>query len=129
MFNNAIADIIHLHMKDLDRSEDGIHGTLGKINDMLLVLEPCIWEKLEKLQIDPFYYCFRWITLLFAQDFQFSQILRIWESIFSEDNRMRFMNFFAISMIISAKKFILSNKDFTKILTYLQNIGKEIDVN
>jgi hypothetical protein len=63
---------------------------------MLLVLEPSVWEKLEKLQIDPFYYCFKWITLLFAQDFTLPQTLRIWESIFSEDNRMRFMNFFAL---------------------------------
>lgn len=33
------------------------------------------------------------------------------------------MNYFAISIIITAKKFILQN-DFVEVLGYLQNIGE-----
>ena len=32
MFNNAITDIIELHIKDLDKSEHGIYGKLNKVN-------------------------------------------------------------------------------------------------
>ena len=67
MFNNAITDIMELHIKDLDKSENGIYGKLNQINEMLVVIEPRIWSRLEKLKIDPFYYCFRWMTLLFSQ--------------------------------------------------------------
>lgn len=74
---------------------------------MLVVIEPRIWARLEMLKIDPFYYCFRWMTLLFAQDFALFDTLRIWESIFSCDNRLDFMNYFAIAIIITAKAFIL----------------------
>ena len=62
---------------------------------------------MEKLKIDPFFYCFRWMTLLFAQDFPLFDTLRIWESIFSSDNRLYFMNFLAIAIMISAKEAIL----------------------
>lgn len=122
MFNNAITDIIELHIKDLDKSENGIYGTLNQINEMLVVIEPRIWARLEKLKIDPFYYCFRWMTLLFAQDFALFDTLRIWESIFSCEHRMQFMCYFAISIIITAKKFILEN-EFVEVLGHLQNIG------
>lgn len=37
MFNNAISDIIQLHIKDLDKSENGIYGKLNNINRMLVV--------------------------------------------------------------------------------------------
>lgn len=46
MFNNAISDIIELHIKDLDKSENGIYGTLNQINEMLVVIEPRIWARL-----------------------------------------------------------------------------------
>lgn len=38
MFNNAISDIIELHIKDLDKSENGIFGKLNTVNQMLVVL-------------------------------------------------------------------------------------------
>ena len=38
MFNNAISDIIELHIKDLDKSENGIHGKLHQVNEMLVVI-------------------------------------------------------------------------------------------
>jgi hypothetical protein len=37
LFNNAIADIIELHIKDLDRSHNGIYGRLSQVNEMLVV--------------------------------------------------------------------------------------------
>ncbi len=38
MFNNAICDIIELHIKDLDKSTNGIYGKLNEVNQMLMVL-------------------------------------------------------------------------------------------
>lgn len=46
MYNNAITDIIELHIKDLDKSENGIYGKLNQINEMLVVIEPRIWSRL-----------------------------------------------------------------------------------
>lgn len=68
------------------------------------------------------------MTLLFAQDFALFDTLRIWESIFSSENRMLFMSYFAISIIISAKPFILDH-DFVEVLGHLQNIGETININ
>ena len=37
MFNNAICDLIELHIKDLDKSHSGIYGKLNEVNQMLMV--------------------------------------------------------------------------------------------
>ncbi len=68
------------------------------------------------------------MTLLFAQDFPLFDTLRIWESIFSADNRLTFMNYLAISIIIAAKEIILKN-DFTYVLNYLQSMSEHININ
>jgi hypothetical protein len=80
---------------------------------------------MEELKIDPFFYCFRWVTLLYAQDFALFDTLRIWESIFSSDNRMQYIKFFAIAIIISCKEFIIDN-EFTVVLEHLQDIKEHI---
>lgn len=67
------------------------------------------------------------MTLLFAQEFPLFDTLRIWESIFSAENRLDYMNYVAISVIISAKQFILQN-DFVDVLGHLQNIGETVNV-
>ena len=37
MFNSVISDIIDLHIKDMDKSENGIYGKLNEVNQMLVV--------------------------------------------------------------------------------------------
>jgi hypothetical protein len=38
MLNNAIIDIIELHIKDFDKSKNGIYGKLNDFNQMLVVI-------------------------------------------------------------------------------------------
>jgi hypothetical protein len=39
MFNSAISDIIDLHIKDMDKSDNGIYGKLNEVNQMLVVFQ------------------------------------------------------------------------------------------
>jgi hypothetical protein len=122
MFNNAIADTIELRIMGSE-SENYIKETLNQVNDMLVVFMPKVWSKLDRLQIDPFYYCYRWITLHFTQEFQLPTVLRIWESIFSVTQRLKFMKIIAVSILLASKHTILKKKnDFVKVLAYLQKI-------
>jgi hypothetical protein len=68
------------------------------------------------------------VTLLYAQDFALFDTLRIWESIFSSSDRVQFINFIAIAIIISSKDVIM-NGEFTSVLEHLQNIKSNLNVN
>jgi hypothetical protein len=54
--------------------------------------------------------------------------LRIWESVFSYENRMLFMCYFAIEIIVSFENEIMTH-DFAYVLEYLQKIDDKVDVN
>ena len=43
----------------------------------------------EKVELQ--YFAFRWYTLFFTQEFEMPDILRLWDSLFSED-KFEFMN-------------------------------------
>lgn len=34
--------------------------------------------------LDPLYFAFRWISVMFTQEFKFPEVLRIYDSVFSE---------------------------------------------
>jgi hypothetical protein len=80
------------------------------------------------LKIDPFYYCFRWVTLLYAQDFALFDTIRIWESIFSAEDRWLYINLFAIAIILNCRELILEN-EFTVVMEALHNIRDNLNVH
>ena len=70
MFNNVMTDILEMHIKDYAKKDNPVYSRMKHISTLLLALEPAIWKKLDELKIEPFVYCFRWITLLFSQEFE-----------------------------------------------------------
>ena len=80
------------------------------------------------LKIDQVYYCFRWLTLLFAQEFELFDTLRIWESIFACEDRPLFVNCFCVSLLSGIKPQILSGS-YSSILTCIKNIKDCVDSN
>ena len=69
MFNNLMSDVVELHMVDYHSHRDGICARLETISTMLLALDPPTWLSLHRMRIEPVYYAFRWVTLLFSQEF------------------------------------------------------------
>ena len=85
------------------------------------MIEPLIWSRLEALRIDPFFYCFRWVTLLFAQEFPLFDTIRVWEAIFSAPDRLHFVSFLVVAIMASSRQVIL-HSEFTTILEHLQTL-------
>ena len=54
--------------------------------------------------------------------------MRIWESIFAVEERIKYINFIAIAIIITCKETILNN-GFAVVLEHLQNIKENTDIN
>lgn len=67
MFNSLLAQVIDLHIADMDGSSDGIYGKVNLINCTLKIIEPVLWLQLRLKNVDPVCYNFKWLVLLFAQ--------------------------------------------------------------
>ena len=48
--------------------------------------DPTVAQHLKKQKIDPYYFAFRWITVLFSQDLEnFSDVLRVWDYLLGDE--------------------------------------------
>ena len=81
--------------------------------------------------MDSRYYALRWLSVLLAMEFEFPDVLRLWDSFLSDPNKFSFVTFFAIAMIILVRDQILKN-DFAHNMQLLQHYTEKnefLDIN
>ena len=91
------------------------------LEDCLKVIDIDIYNELEKKNIKCEFFCLRWFIVLFSQDFEMSDILRIWDFIFCFENK----NYLLICVclaVISLRKDIIMKGDMNEILKRFQNL-------
>ena len=125
-FENLMEKIKINFIKKYDNQEHGISNKLKNLQNLLKLIDYDIYNELEKFNIKMEYFAFKWVTLFFTQDFDMPGILRLWDSLLSDDDLYDFLNMLMLGILRINKKNILNN-DFPGIMTNLQNI-EEIDV-
>jgi len=70
--------------------------------------------------LTPQYYSFRWLTLLLTQEFELPDVLRLWDSLFSDHSRFEFLIYICCSMLIFQRDKIMEG-DFYENVAFLQD--------
>ncbi|XP_033253485.1 TBC1 domain family member 13-like [Drosophila miranda] len=126
-FTALMSEIRDFFIKTLDDAEGGIKFMMGLLSNMLKTKDIDIYEHLKSQELHPQYYSFRWLTLLLSQEFPLPDVLRIWDSVFSDEQRFDFLIKICWSMILIQREAILEN-DFASNVKLLQNYPP-IDIN
>ena len=101
--------MIHIRdnfMKIYDHSEFGILVRMQRLLMLLKRTESDIYYLFEKQKIKPEFYAFRWLTLLLSQEFRLPDVLRIWDSLFADQERnFEFLLYICCAMIVYGEFF------------------------
>ncbi|XP_046650063.1 TBC1 domain family member 13-like [Daphnia pulicaria] len=119
-FTGLMSEIRDFFIKTLDESEMGINGLMNRLMRKLKECDPQVWNRLKNQELEPPFYSFRWLTLLLSQEFELPDILRIWDSLFADENRFEFLIYVCTAMIVLLRENLLSG-DFPCNLKLLQN--------
>ena len=119
-FENFMETIKDIFIKKLDNTEKGITTRLQKFSTLIRMLDYRISDQLIKNKIEMEFFAFRWLTLFFTQDFEIPDVLRLWDSILSEDDVFDFMNMIMLALLRNKTDGILNN-EFAGIMSVLQN--------
>lgn len=95
-----MGEIRDFFIKTLDESEGGIKAMMNKMTKLLEVKDVEVWQRLRDQELYPQYYGFRWLTLLLSQEFPLPDVVRIWDSVLSDENRFEFLVHICCAMIM-----------------------------
>ena len=125
---SALMEDIKKYFININNKEKG--GICDKINLFELMVSKIhkeVFIKFQNNNIRIFHFAFRWINLFFSQQFILPDLIRIWDTIFCEDDRYYFSYYFGLA-ILEYKKQKLLGKKFYETVEELQK--KELaDVN
>lgn len=119
-FTNLMSEIRDFFIKSLDEAESGIRQLMSRLMEKLNFVNPAIYIRLKLQKLHPEYYSFRWLTLLLSQEFPLPDVLRIWDSLFADQDRFSFLINVCCAMIVLLKDHLLTG-DFSSNMKLLQN--------
>ncbi|KAF9209890.1 hypothetical protein BGZ49_010420 [Haplosporangium sp. Z 27] len=109
--------------RDRDRTS-GIGSTIARMNFRLRQFDENLWKNLEDKGIAPEYYSFRWLTVLFTQEFEVPDVWRIWDSVLADTEGVEkdydFLLDFGCAMVCQIRTDLV-NGDFADNVKLLQN--------
>ncbi|XP_072287428.1 TBC1 domain family member 13 isoform X1 [Pyxicephalus adspersus] len=119
-FTNLMAEIRDNFIKSLDDSQCGITAKIEQVYSMLKEEDEELYLKLQEQNIKPQFFAFRWLTLLLSQEFVLPDVIRIWDSLFADENRFEFLLKVSCAMLILIRDQLLEG-DFTVNMRLLQD--------
>ena len=123
-FTFLMKDVKKIFLKESDNSEGGILDRVFTLDLIVSHLQKDIYKILSKNNVNIFHFAFSWINIFFCQEFIMPDIIRLWDIIFSEQDRFSFVYFFSMAILqIKLKK--IEKKEFSTIISELRNLEKE----
>ena len=120
-FEKLMDVIKNIFIRAKDNEPGGINYRLNEIENLLKIIDYELFLHLQKNKIKLEFYAFRWMTLLFTQDFEMPDIMRIWDSIFSDPDIFEFLYLLILSTIIIKRDKIMNEK-MSGIMILIQNL-------
>ncbi|XP_065068861.1 TBC1 domain family member 13-like [Rhopilema esculentum] len=123
-FAHLMGEIRDNFLKTLDDSACGIGNVMLQLFQFLQCSDQELFEDLEKKSIKPQFFAFRWITLLLSQEFSLPDVIRLWDSLFSDLDRIDFILHVCCAMLILMRQRLLDS-DFAWTMKLLQNFPSD----
>lgn len=111
-FTNLMIHIRDNFMKIYDHSEFGILVRMQRFLTLLKQTDPLVHAQFERQKLKPEFYAFRWLTLLLSQEFRLPDVIRLWDSLFADQERnFEFLLYICCAMIVYVEDGVMIAQD------------------
>ncbi|XP_005104242.1 TBC1 domain family member 15 isoform X2 [Aplysia californica] len=122
-FAGAMERVCH----NFEMDQNGMKVQLSQIHKLMQVYDPELCAYLESHDSGNFYFCFRWILIMFKREFHFHEIQRLWEVIWTDRPCTNFHLIISLAILDTEKSTLMENKfGFTEILKHINDISLSI---
>ena len=109
-FTKLMSDLRDSFLRTMDHESSGINGKVAEFDYLMMRIDPELHQHLSDEGLDPQYYSLRWLMLLLSQEFEISNVIRLWDTVLADHDRFTFVNFICVGMVVSQRDFLLQNE-------------------
>ena len=106
---------------NFEENQEGLFYKSEILSECLKIVDEDIYNKLLEKNIKCEFFCLRWFVVLFGQDFDMGDVIRIWDFVFSSENK-NYLLFYVCLAVINLRRNVIINGEMNEILQGFQNL-------
>ncbi|XP_025420278.1 TBC1 domain family member 15-like isoform X1 [Sipha flava] len=115
---------------NFELKQTGMKKQLNDLHYLLTTVSPKLENHLKKMDSSNMYFCFRWLLVLFKREFVHSDIMRLWEVLWTDIPCANFHLLICVAILDNEKDIIINeNYGLTEILKHVNNLCEKIDLD
>jgi len=122
--------LMEMEEKMFEISQDLMKTQLENLGKLIKYLYPHFWTYLERHEAQNLYFCFRWLLISFKREFEYNDVMTIWEALWTNKYSSNFKLFISCAILEREKDEMMKRKyDFNDILKHVNKLSGQIDVS
>lgn len=115
---------------NFDVDQAGMKRQFKELHDLIQFCNPELFEYLASNDSANMFFCFRWLLVWFNREFSASDIIELWEVLWTGLPCPNFHLFISAAILETHKQTIIENKfQFDDILKYVNALSMQLDLN
>lgn len=111
------------------RDQGGMRQQLLTLDQLVQLMLPDLYKHLEKADSTNFFFFFRMLLVWFKREFEWDQILRLWEVLWTDYLSSQFVLFMALALLDKHKEVITNHLTaFDEVLKYMNDLSMKIEL-
>ena len=106
---------------NFEENQEGLFYKSEILSECVKIVDEDIYNKLLEKNIKCEFFCLRWFVVLFGQDFDMGDVIRIWDFVFSNENK-NYLLFYVCLAVINLRRNVIINGEMNEILQGFQNL-------
>ncbi|KAF3920419.1 hypothetical protein ABW20_dc0103972 [Dactylellina cionopaga] len=112
------------------RDQSGMRAQLVALDQLVMLMDPALWKHLEKAESTNFFFFFRMILVWYKREFEWNDVLRLWEGLWTNYLSGQFHLFVTLAVLERHKAVIMDHlQHFDEVLKYINELSGTIELN
>ncbi len=111
------------------RDQSGMRAQLTTLDQLVQLLDPKLYLHLQSADSTNFFFFFRMLLVWYKREFEWSDVLRLWEGLWTDYLSSQFHLFIAVAILEKHRDVIMEHlKHFDEVLKYINELSGTIDL-
>ncbi|KAI9475688.1 MAG: rab-GTPase-TBC domain-containing protein [Benjaminiella poitrasii] len=107
--------------------QSGMHRQLKTLDALIRFMDPGLHRRLEETETSNLFFCFRWLLVWFKREFEWEDVVRLWEVLWTDHLSDQMILFIALAVIDMHRKEIMEDlNQFDEVLRYINDLTGKI---
>ncbi|KAI8059930.1 rab-GTPase-TBC domain-containing protein [Gilbertella persicaria] len=107
----AFAQFMDRVQSNFYQDQSGMHHQLQTLRALIQFMDPVLYQRLEATDTSHLFFCFRWLLVWFKREFEWEDVIRLWEVVWTDHLTDQMVLFVALAVLDTHRNNVLNELD------------------